>query len=232
MDVGEFGGATIDRQIPGHRVRDQPAHGGANAREFGVVVVLAIATVLKIAIVLNPIARNLGQKIIAHRNIDATAHGGATIFTSAGLDEATEGLTRLFHDHAERSARRVAPVKRPLRAAQHLDSLHIKQGHIVDVLTGDVDIIDVSANRRIKGRDGFIVTLRPQVVHVGRTQTRIVSTEKVGHYVDKVQRVVNLQLLYQLFPEGTNGDGYILHRGLPAFRGDNHLLELSGGNAR
>ena len=102
------------------------------------------------------------------------------------------GVRGLFHNDADRTARGIAPVKRTLRPAQHLDPLYVKQSNVVDVLPGDIHVIDVGANWRVKCRDRFVVSLRTQVVHVGGSQARVVSAKQVGHYIDEVERVVNL----------------------------------------
>ena len=57
-----------------------------------------------------------------------------------------------------RTARGVAAKEGALRPSHNFDSVYIEKAHVIAVLPGDVDVINVSTNGWVKSRDGFSVT--------------------------------------------------------------------------
>ena len=117
-------------------------------------------------------------------------------------------------------------------AAQHLDTLNIKQCNVVHVLPGDVDVVDVGADWWVKSRNGFIVTLSAQVIHIGGAETCVVAAEQVRDDIDEVEGVIDLQTLDHLLAVSAHRDGNVLHRRLASFSSHQDFFELRSGDAR
>ena len=95
-----------------------------------------------------------------------------------------------------------------------------------------ISTFDPPVDGWVKCRNRFVVSLRTQVVHVGGSQACIVAAKQVGHHVDEIQRIVNLQPLYHFFAIGADGNWDILYGRLASLGGDKYFLELSIGHAR
>lgn len=163
---------------------------------------------------------------------DAVLHDGDVqreppqpLLVGADLDvaEQLELVGRGIRDGVDRAARRVAPVERPLRAAEHLDPRDVEEGQRrgkARVVL--VDAVDVEGRRRVRAecrrdpadRDACQAELDP-VVEVRNLEGEVLELADAGRV--------------ELAPgEGRDGDGGVLDVRLSLAAGDDDLLDPLG----
>ena len=95
-------------------------------------------------------------------------------------------------------------------------------------MSSDVHVVNVGADWWVECGNGFVVSLGTQVIHVGGSQARVVTAKQIGHHIDEIERVVNLQSLYHFFAVGADSNRDILNRCLASLGSDQHFLKLGG----
>ena len=222
------------RHVPGQRVGPFDLDGTAQARHVAVVQPFAGRRVVYIAVVILEIARNLGLDKGIGRQVDRAADQFLVIGTIGDLHVTADGFRRALEHDVDRAAGGVAPEQRALRPAQHLDAIDVEKGEVVAVLPRHVDVVDISADRRIEGGDSFGIAQAADIIGVCRSKAGVVRSEHVGDIIDQLQRCRDAALRQRIGRKGTDRDRHRLLAFTAALRGDDDVGDgaIGVGNRR
>ena len=144
-----------------------------------------IEQVLGVAFAIKIITGHAHPKGIAHWQVNHTFDLEAVIiavFNFAGCAKARQIRPRGAEvDHARSG---VAAEQRALRPTQHLDAVDIEKGEIIAVLPRHVDVIDIGADRWIKGRNRLGIAKPADIIGIRRPKPGVVRPEQVRHILD------------------------------------------------
>ena len=162
---------------------------------------------------------------VADRRVDHRPTGVGVIVAISQIDIALELVFGLAGDHLHGAAGGVAAVQGALRAAQDLDAVHVVEEGVVVDLAGDVDAVDIGADRRIGGGQRLVLTDAAQEERGGAAETDVVAADEVRDLGDHIERVVDLLTVDVFGAEGGDRDRHILQRGGRALRRDGDLCQ-------
>ena len=182
--VAGVGGGDIPGEVFGQLELNRPAQ----TSEVDVIVAFAGLGVDHIAIVILIIARQLDLDHVAQRQINRAAHQLFPIGAISGFEETAERIGRPLHDDVDCAARCIAAEQGALRPAQHFNPVQIEKGEVVAVLPRHVDVIDIGADRRIEGGNGFGIAEAADIISVGGAEPGVVRPEQIGDVLNELER--------------------------------------------
>ena len=157
------------------------------------------------------IAGDLDRKTVGQRHVDRGARQLLVVAAIAHFGIAADRLPGLAHDDADRAARGVAPEQRSLRSAQHLDALDIEQRQVVGILSAQIDVIDIGADRRVEGRNRLCIPQTTKKISVRRADAGVVDRDQIGHELPELQRVRHALRLQLFRRKCRHRDRHVLH---------------------
>ena len=209
--------ADIGRKIATNRQSGTPA----------IIVVHPFAgrNIPDIAFVILPIPRRFDRKARCQWQVDRPARQFLVIAAIADFGITAHCVAGLAHDHADRAARRVAPEQRALWPAQNFDAFDIEQRQIIGILAADINIVDVSADRRVEGRNSLCIAKPAQEVRVGGAQPRIILCDEIWHILGKLQGIVGPLRFDLRRRESRNRNRHVLHALRAALGGHDNVAD-------
>ena len=171
-----------------------------------------------IAIVVIAEKRKLGQHFRIDRQVDRGAAAILVVASILRLDITAEILRWLFQDDVDRAPGRVPTEQRALRSTQNFDALDIEEPEIIGVLTRNIEIVDIGADRRVEGGDRFRIAQAAQEVGIRGADAGIVMSDQVRDIFGDIEGLMNFTDIKIVSGEGGNCDRHLLEHLLMPLR--------------
>ena len=199
VDRGDGGGIAVivvQRIVAGQREGQRHALWRPFDRGAEEIVVLHLALLLaegrvrEITVVVVVATGETHREFVAERHVDHAFDLLGLEVAVTDLDQALEAIDRLVRGDVERAARRVAAEQRALRPAQHFGTGDVEETQIADDRPGDIDAIDIDADRGIGHRVRAVLRLaadgeiddRRRAGAAGADRKRRCRTLQIGYH--------------------------------------------------
>jgi len=221
--------------IGGEVARRLPSRRGAGRPEIAAVHRLVGHRIIVEARALGVGARYAYREGIAQRHVEHAADAPRVVIADLGLQRAFELVARLVGDHVDHAAGRVAPVKRALRPAQHLDPLDVEIFLLEQAIAQQRRVVERDRDRRVGGhRDRLGADPADREIVAAEIVLREID---VGHRAQQLGTAFDLVFVERLAGEGRQRDRHLLDRLRLFLRGDDDIgirrnLVIGGSGGR
>ena len=163
---------------------------------------------------------------VAQGHVDSTRQIALVVITGGCPQVKAQFIPGILGHEIDRPGNGVAAVEGTLGTLEDFDSLQVGDIHAGSHHLTDVDAVDVSGGAWINGKVGRAVANAPDVqAHVRGCSRRGIALH-TGDLIHQVHGASDAPGLYLLGIQHLDGNRSFLQVGCPAFRRDDHFLEL------